>query len=178
MILREFLEQINEVLKSNMKKEVIRKGTVDYDTEKGRRVITEYEMKDIIRELDKENIINYIQIVRAVNLIFLGVEFKLKRKKSGMMSRWQYAERLTYSEISLNTNIPNQEHFLDMELSDIRKQYVDEINEEERLREEASKNKIESFKGKLSEFGITPNQFKELLRDYNNLDRDEKEEIK
>lgn len=161
MTLRELLKKVNEELAENMKKEVIYKGNYKYDAENGRKVISEYDIKNIINKY--ESIVGWINISNAVNMEFYGITFKLKRKKSGLKSSYDYREKLTYSEIVINEEFKDK---LDIELKKLQEDNKNEIKQREQYEKTKSQSRINSFVEDLNRCGMSVSQFKEMLDKY------------
>ena len=173
MKLREMLEKINTILSENMKKEVIQTSDYGYkyDEVNGRKVIHDMNIKSFICEESGIGSL-YVNINKAVNLDFLGIKFKLKRKKSGLKSSYDYTDRLTYSEIIINKEFEDK---LDIELDQLHIDYRNDIQKEYRKTEERQLSNINKFKDSLKGLNMTVEQFKELREQYELLSYFEKD---
>jgi hypothetical protein len=168
MILRELINNVNEILSENLKKNIVNTANYGYkyDQENGRKIYESYRFKDLICELSNISSL-YMNITKSVNFEFLGIEFKLKRKKSGMY----YPNRMTYSEMVIDEKYNNK---LDMDLKQLQEDYKESLRQEIKEKDSVEKNNVENFIKKLSDFGMTINQFKELNNNYDNLTWGEK----
>ena len=172
MRLSELLEKVNQELKDNMNKEIIKNGR-NYDYENGRKSIGEYTLKDIIAENSDNIIENWnIQINGGVNLNFFGIKFKLKRVRSGIVSFYGGTNQLIYSEITV---IKDFEDKLDYNIEKIKEEYqiaFDKKIEDNRQKEQRNANNL---KEKIDKLGIDVFEFEKLANEFNNLNWREKD---
>lgn len=172
MKLNELLEKVNNILDENLKRKIINTSDYGYkyDEENGRKVYDDYRFKDLICELSDIGSL-YVNITKAVNLEMLGITFKLKRKKSGMKSNYNYSDRMTYSEIIINDAYTNK---LDLELEQIQADYKNSIVQNREAEKNRNIEKVDNFKKLLSEYGLNVEQFKMLNNEFEMLNFTEK----
>lgn len=172
MKLNELLEKLNNIFDENMKKEVIKISDYNYkyDEEKGRTVINEYKIQDIISSIADISGF-HVAITKSVNLEMLGLKFKLKRKKSGLKSDWNYSDKMTYVSIEIEDQYSDK---LDIELEQLQADYKNSIVQNREAEKNRNIEKVNNFKKLLKEYGLTPEQFKMLDNEFEMLNFTEK----
>jgi hypothetical protein len=163
--LNQIIELVNERLKENINKEVIDKGYNEYDEVNGRKVIKEYELKKIMNEYAGDEVHFYVDKGRILS--FCHVAIDLKRKKSGMISRWSYSDQLTFSELSTTGILDSR--FLDMTIAEIKTDYIKERDAKDAQEEQAKKAEIDYFMKSLKDAGITLKDFETLKNTYSSM---------
>ena len=173
MLIKEVIEKVNEVLKNDFEKPVIKLSRYNggYDEVNGRKVNDTMNVKNIIHSIIKNEGISQIYFnTEGRNITAEGTcrlfTLKTKSKKSDVIG-WNYNNQLTIVSIEL------AEDYKDLEDKDLQ-QLIQEKAVEEQQRKEREKqmldNRMSNFKNLLSEKGIGVEDFQELLMSYNSLD--------
>lgn len=146
-----------------------------YELFKDDESFTEEEKVKIRNNLDKyiedaRKITNYYSFCNFTNrentLEIFGIPFRVKRKRSGMISSWHYTNMMTVVKLEVFEECKDN---MDSDIQDLYNSYIDKQRNIRKAENEASLLEYQEFVEKLRGLQISPNEFYNLMNKYKSL---------